>query len=1517
MEPLAIVGMAARFPGADTLEQYWDNLCRGVESITFFSDEELAAAGVAPELIHNPRFVRARGVMQGAELFDHVFFGLSPREARHIEPQHRVFLESAWEALERAGYAPSAQPLNVGVYAGASMNTYLLETALDNPEALLEAGGFQVLLGHDKDFVATRVSYKLNLRGPALTVQTACSTSLVAVTLACQSLTSHQCDMALAGGVSIIAPRVSGYMYEAGMILSPDGHCRAFDARAKGTVLGEGVGVVVLKRLNDALADGDHIHAVLRAAALNNDGSLKVGYTAPSVDGQAEVIARAHAMADVDPETITYVETHGTGTELGDPIEIAGLTKAFRMRTQERGFCAIGSVKTNIGHLDAAAGVAGLIKTVLALEHHTLPPSLHFVEPNAAIDFGATPFYVNTKAVEWRTAGDAPRRAGVSSFGIGGTNAHAVLEEAPQACPGEPSRPVQILTLSAKSESALERASGELAAHLSAHSDVDCADVAFTLHRGRPCFPHRRFVVADGTAQAAAALARKDASSVFSAIESESNRPVVFLFPGQGSQYVGMGRGLYETEPGFREPVDLCSELLTRHLGMDLRRILYPATAGLEEAQARLATTAITQPALFVIEYALSQLLMEWGLRPRAMLGHSIGEYVAACLAGVLSLEHALALVARRGRLMEIPGGAMLVVPIAARELALRLPTGLSIAAVNGPELCAVSGPAMDIEAFKERLEQEGIPAQPIRAASAFHSAMMDPVLGAFTDAARAVPLASPAIPYLSNVSGTWITAEEATDPGYWARHIRRTVRFWEGLQEVTREGDPILLEVGPGHTLSSLARQIPRPARSVRVFSTVRHPRDEQSDATVLQLTLGRLWLAGAAIDWAAYHARERRRRVPLPTYPFERQRHWFPPGPKRPPAPVRIDQLARRTDPAAWLYAPSWYRSRGRAPAESLAGNWLIFSDESALATALALRLRSSAARTLIVKEGAAYSPSSGGVIVVNPRERSDYDRLVAELKAANAFPLRVLHLWSMAPDASAFGGIGEAADADQVRGFFSLFFLSQALNEQRVREDVIIGVVVNSLYDVVGDVVLQPARATALGPAMAIPRECPNISCRMIDVIAPANAPGIEQVAEQLVGELEQPAEMSIVAYRGKHRWVQHVEPVQLPRPHRGELLRSRGVYLITGGLGGIGLVLARRLAERVRARLVLTARGALPRREEWNSLLERSAEGDATATRIRAVLALEEAGAEVMVLSADVAEPADMQRVVRQVCERFGAINGVIHAAGVVEPGIIQLKTPEVAQRVIRAKLAGTNVLWRAVPEDALDFVFLCSSISAIVSGPGLADYRAANAFLDAFAHSQAGQSRTRIVSVNWDTWSQVGMAVISGDPNDLRNGIRPEEGAELFEQILESDLTQVIVSTRDLPQFIALAAQEQGSANEEVPHPNTDAPSESAAGSQTRAGLSSEFVPPATEYERSVAQIWQKLLGIEAIGLHDNFFEAGGHSLLATRLMSRLYERFGIDVPLRTVFEAPTVGAFAERVERLVATAGAEREEIEL
>jgi acyl transferase domain-containing protein/thioesterase domain-containing protein len=876
---IAIIGMAGRFPGAKSIDAFWNNLRDGVESVTFFTDEQLKASGVDPEALNNPNYVKARPVLKDVELFDAAFFGFSPREAGAIDPQHRLFLECVWEAIETAGYDAESYKGAISLYGGVSMSSYLVNNLYANPEALALAGEYPSFLSNFPDSLTTRIAYKLNLKGACYTVQTFCSTSLVAVHMACQSLLNFECDMAVAGGVTVFVPQNAGYWYQEGLIVSPDGHCRPFDAKAQGTVFGNGLGAVVLKRLEDALTDGDHIDAAIMGSATNNDGSLKVSYTAPSVAGQAEVIVEALADADVEPETINYVETHGTGTALGDPTEVTALTRAFRSRTQKKGFCAIGSVKSNIGHLDAAGGVAGLIKAVLALKHTEIPPSLHFEKPNPNIDFENSPFYVNSRLSEWKSDG-TPRRAGVSAFGVGGTNAHVIVEEAPVLESSSASRPHQLLVLSAKTSSALETATKNLIAYFKEYPEVKLPDVTYTLQVGRKAFSHRRMIVCQNIDDAVLTLEAADPKRVFTVYQEKRNPPIVFMFSGQGAQYVNMGLELYRTESPFQEQIDRCSDILKPHLGLDLRDILYPAEENVEEAAQKLKQTFITQPALFVIEYALAKLWMSWGVHPEALVGHSIGEYVAACLAGVFSLEDALSLVATRGRLIqELPRGSMLAVFLSEKQIRPFLSENVSLAAVNGPSICAVSGDKEAIKDLEEQLSKKNVDCRHLHTSHAFHSKMVEPILDAFAEQVKQVRLNPPQIPFLSNVIGTWITSDEAMDPSYWARHLRQTVRFSDCIQELLKEPNRVLLELGPGQTLSTLARQHSNRPKEQTVLSSIRHPKEEKSDVAFILNTLGRLWLAGIEVNWSGFYKDERRYRLPLPTYPFERQRYWVEP--------------------------------------------------------------------------------------------------------------------------------------------------------------------------------------------------------------------------------------------------------------------------------------------------------------------------------------------------------------------------------------------------------------------------------------------------------------------------------------------------------------------------------------------------------------------------------------------------------------------------------------------------------------
>ncbi len=1487
---IAIVGMTGRFPGAKSIEALWLNLKNGVESITFFSDKELDGLGVSRDLLDNPDYIKAKGIIGDIDLFDAQFFGLNPREVELMDPQHRQLLECCWEALERAGYSPETYKGRVGVYAGESMNTYLITNLLSHMKLVASLDTLQASLGNDKDPLTSRISYKLNLKGPCITIQSASSTSLVAVHVACQSLLNQECDMALAGGVSIHLPEKSGYMFHEGAITSRHGHCRAFDAQADGFVPGNGVGVVVLKRLSDALADGDNIYAVIKGSVCNNDGSEKVSFMAPSVEGQVELYTMAHAIADVAPETIGYIECHGTGTALGDPIEIESLTQAFRAGTDKKRACAIGSLKTNIGHLDTAAGVCGLIKAVLSLHHKMIPASLHFTSPNPQIDFENSPFFVNTVNREWETNG-TPRRAGVTSLGMGGTNAHVILEEAPAMPSSGESRPWQLLLLSAKSDSALETQTTQLASFLQQHVDVRLADVAYTLQCGRKRFNHRRMLLCENNEETTAALETLDPSRVFTANENSGDRSVVFMFTGQGAQHVNMGKGLYETESVFRAEVDRCSEILESNLGFDIRTILYPAHESIEPMTERLRQTDVAQPALFVIEYALAALWMKWGIRPQAMIGHSLGEYVAACLAGVLTLEDALALVAARGRLMQqMPPGSMLAVPLPETDVLPLLGSDLSLAGANHPSLCVVSGPENAITRLEEKVAAKGLSCRRLHTSHAFHSQMMDPILASFTDHVSKVTLNAPKLPFISNVTGTWIRAEQATDPAYWTRQLRHAVRFADGLSELLKAPRRILLEVGPGNNLSTLAKQHPSRTSSQVVISSLRHQKERQSDEAYLLMNLGKLWLAGADIDWMAFYEREQRHRVLLPTYPFERRRYWV--------EPVKGDahrqkSIGGKLKIDEWFHTPLWKQSRFAKTLETrhIGSNpptWLIFSDALGLGSGLATRLKAEGHDVVTVSAGKQFREIARDQFEINPSESRDYESLLRAMKRDAGM---VVHLWSVTDSREGNGFDRECL----AYGFYSLLSLVQAVGKHSTATSLRIWAVTDQMQEVTGEEALRPEKATILGACRVIPREYPNISCHSLDVVVTLSTMG--SLIDQMIQELLHPSTDPVIALRGRTRWVQGYEQIALDSGDGAiSRLREGGVYLITGGLGGIGLEIAAYLARTVKARLALIGRSPFPERDLWEKRRADHGEQDAVGQQIRRLLSLEEMGAQVFVLSADVSNLDQMHLVKTRVHERFGAINGIIHAAGVPGSGIIQTKALPTAESVLAPKVLGTFNLTDVFKGDHLDFMLLCSSLTAVLGEIGQADYAAANAFLDAFASFNTSSNSIQTVSVNWDAWQTVGMAVNTPVPlelkewrqEQLRKGILPAEGIDAFARILQSSLPQVLVSTQDL---VSRMEQKGTSVSVEEPLISHDL--------HPRPVLSNAYAPPAGDCEKAIAKIWQEMLGIDQVGLHDNFFDLGGNSLIALRIIGRIKSELNASVSDVGLFEAPTVSSLAK------------------
>jgi phthiocerol/phenolphthiocerol synthesis type-I polyketide synthase E len=1369
LEPIAIIGMAARVPGARDLTEFWRNLLDGKESVTQFSREEQLARGASESDLDDPSWVPAAPVLEHYDYFDAGLFGMTAHEAALTDPQHKVFLEVAHSALEDSGYDPARCAGQTGVYAGSGANTYHWYNLATNPKVWeMEHGGLTLAVGNSPSYLSTTLSYKFDLRGPSMTVHTACSTSLVAIHLACEALRNGECDLALAGGVSIELPHGVGYAGSDGF-LSADGHCRPFDAGATGTLWGSGAGVVVLKRLSAALEDGDTIRSVILGNAVNNDGAGKVGFSAPSVAGQAEVVAQALDAAGIDPRTIGYVEAHGTGTALGDPIEVTALSSVYGQETADRGWCGIGSVKSNIGHLSQAAGVIGVIKSTLALENGLIPPTINYEEANPAIDFERTPFHVVTSVSKWDSYG-SPRRAGVSSFGIGGTNAHLILQEPPRPVrPPAPARTHHLLRLSAATPEALRESGKRLAAHLG-NATADLAGVAYTLGAGRAQRVHRGFVVAGDPADAAKALRDKKRLRTG---EADGKPSVAFLFSGQGAQYPGMGAQLYQSVPAFAAALDQCAGLLQPELGADLRDIMFLTGP---EAEERLRQTRFTQPALFALEYSLAQAWASWGIRPAAMIGHSIGEYVAATLAGVFSLESALRVVAARGRLMQdLPAGAMLALQLDESAAATQLPPGISIATVNGPGTCVVAGPAEAIADFAAELKANGVGSRQLRTSHAFHSAAMDPILPAFTELVASAGLNRPRQPFISNVTGDWITPQQAADPRYWAAHLRQPVRFGDGLAVLlngpaVQKGPAglsgpaglngrarhLLVECGPGRQLAGLARL--QTGKAMAPLHSLPGPGERDGDLETILAAAGQLWVAGCPLDPENLDGPAH--RVPLPAYPYERRRHWIDPPGETAARAATAPKRAKELELAEWFAVPVWQQIAPE-PATPLDGHCVVFT-AGARGDAIAAQLRQAGAE----------------VTEVRPDSLTSYESLVRQEET------HFIHAWTLDPSPAlahaepspvsadaelpdladpessparagteslptladselllekrssiATMASGEAAQAQEL-GYFSALALVQAIAAADATTQTRLTLLSHGTEDVLGGDLTSPEFATLAGLARVIPLELPGLVVRRIDL--DDRVPAASAVSEiSLIGSAH-----AEVALRGNRRWVKAFEQLQLP-PAEPAVLRQGGRYLITGGLGGIGITLAEDLGTRLAAKLVLIGRSALPAHPEQGRD-RRAAE---------AISRIEAAGGEVLVLAADVTSPQALEEVKTAAVARFGGIDGIIHAAGLAGGAMAEVADPAVSRRVFAPKIEGTLALHRAFGDLPLDFVALCSSVTGIAGGLGQADYCAANAFLDAYARS--GLWGAPVISMNWGGWLEVGMAAETAAPAALR------------------------------------------------------------------------------------------------------------------------------------------------------------------
>ncbi|MEB2359020.1 SDR family NAD(P)-dependent oxidoreductase [Bacillus pumilus] len=1458
---VAVVGMACRFPGAKNIHHFWDNLANGRESITFFSKEELLEAGVEKEALDHEQYVRAKGAVDQHDHFDADFFGYSHREAEVMDPQIRMFHEVAWASLEDAGYNPETYQEPIGLFGAASANLYwqaasmLMRTNHSSEQ-------FAAVQLTDKDFMNTKVSYKLNLKGPSVAVDTACSSSLTAIHMAARALITGECKMALAGGVTITTPHKKGYMYQEGMIMSPDGHCRAFDEQAEGTVGGEGCGVVVLKSLKQALKDKDHIYGVIKGSAYNNDGGRKVGYTAPSIEGQSEVIKKALNISRVEAESISYIEAHGTGTTLGDPVEIESLKKAFQ--TDKKQFCAIGSVKTNIGHLDSAAGVAGFIKTTLSLYHQMLPPSLHYKKPNPKIDFESSPFYVNTTPVPW-TKTEQPLRAGVSSFGVGGTNVHLIMEEAPAADKPSVERDHELMVISARSKQAVQKSAEQMTSYLKDQKRVTLSEAAFTLQEGRKHFPYRQAFLAgpDRTFQSAGQPQK-----------AFQQPAVVWMFSGQGAQYVNMGKDLYEKDPEFKQMLQKCFAIILSLSGVEIENVLYPTTE--EEfikAEQLIQQTSYTQIILFSFEYALASKLMGLGIRPHYFIGHSIGEITAACVAGIIHLEDAIRIVLKRGSLMQkMPRGEMAGVSLSAEEIEHDLPEGVELSAVNSSQLSVVSGPSERLQIYLEQAEKRGASVQTLKTSHAFHTSMMAEASEQFKHVLSEITYQQGEIPILSNVTGNWLTNEQASSPNYWASHIRQPVLFSQGLETLLGLGEVVFIEVGPGHTLTQFVkRHEDYDVNKAAAVSLVRHPKEQAADDEYMKKAIGKLWSFGVEPNWSAVRKEKAPYRVSLPTYPFE---HQIFPSPQ-----FKADQLMTAIAPSEkgekfsadfedWFYIPVWERSAPVLKEQHHQGKRILVFEKSGH---IGDYLKERHAEVVSVCQSDHTIKENDQLMKADVHMLSHLEWVMAELHQSGFIPEEIIWMHDELTE-----------DTGDQPNYLSVLDLVRLISQHH-NTTIRLHLVTNQAHDVIGMEKVNPLQATCTGLALTIPQEYQHIACQHVDLCQETKA----DWPLFLSYEVAMHDQEALVAYRGNSRWVRKASSTPLSKEESStQPFRTHGVYLLTGGMGGIGFTLAQHLAETYQAKLVFLSRSQIRERSAWHELSD--ADGKEAET-VKKLMTLEELGADVLTVHGDVSDKDAVQKAVQLAHTTFGDLHGVIHAAGEADGKIIQARTADDEIRMCQAKINGTYVLDEALKNETLDFVLLCSSLVSFLGAAGQVAYAASNAFMDSFAHAKRQEGKP-VISLNWDRWEKVGMAhdsALAAKVNDMmaleeQAGISPEEGIKAFQEVLRLDYPQILVSVRDM--------------GERIKHRLTPMQEEKESSQQISQVIDDRL-------EVSLSDALSSFFPHEP-DMNENFFEMGATSLDLLQMSGHIKSIYGIEVPVVMMYSHPTIASLAAELKKI-------------
>jgi len=1520
---IAVVGLAGRFPGAPNIDAFWNNLVNGVESVREFSEEELIAAGVSAADYLSENYVARGTVLEDAYDFEPEFFGVTRSDAQIVSPQIRMFMKTAWETLEVAGYPIEPADHRIGVFAGCGNPNYLAAE-----RHVPEAQRLQRLIGNGADFLATRTAYALGLTGPAIGIQTACSTSLVAVAHAVNAIRSGQCEMAIAGGSSCSWPMGEGYQHGAGLIYSADGHCRTFDHRASGTIFSQASGAVLLRPLQDAINAGDTIHAVIKGVGVNNDGARKGGYAAPSIQGQCDVIQAALDDAQISAEQIGLMEAHGTATKIGDPIEVSGLKQAWQRDTQEKQFCAIGSVKANVGHADAAAGIVGLLKVILSLKHKMIPPLVNYETPNPEIVFPDTPFYVNTEAIEWKSD-QSTRFAAISSFGMGGTNAHLVVAEgqcssvagacdiAPQVTESkdgvdavaETTSALQLIPFSARTSESLQDL---LKRWNQPNSSVNAnfRDIAFTLQSGRKHFARRAFAIANDNQQLNTAIAATVADDPALAESSGSQRlflgnskaikrKIVFLFTGQGAQYANMARDLYEREPVFRKALDECDAEL-KIVGDGLLNWLFATAPACDINQ-----TQYAQVALFSVSYAQAKLWQSWGVSPDAMIGHSIGEYAAATIAGVISLKDALAIVAKRGQLMQsMPPGSMLAVMHHDRDIQtlLQQSDSLDLAVVNSRSVAVVAGPDKAIDRFATMLDSQDVKSKKLHTSHAFHSSMMEPMLDPFVQAFSGVQLSEAKIPYLSNVSGTWITKTQATDPNYYAQQIRSTVKFAENLETLmASEDDYLFIELGPGTTLTQISKTQFSGGSHAAVATL---PGPKQADVDSRRFTweaLGRCWTEGLEVDWNRLRPETttRPRRVVLPTYCFNEQTYR-----------AEKEHIGSRPDEAVsgpWYNVPGWkqdhladhlanpQQNADRSQpnrATQQANRWLVLTSSGLTADAIKGILSGTVENleviSVVIADG--YKKRSDNEYSVRPDQFEDYQQLMQDIQADKTL-VGVIHGWTLS-DSSAANSDSGSSDFwnQQQKSTLSLAWLSKAIGEVVVDHAVSLNILTQGVADIDPAAKPQPANHCFLGAAAVIQKEYRTIHTKVVDMGGDVSSALTQTMLNKLlVSQVHEP----LLALDRGNWWKQNYDRVSLAADTTA-LIQNGSTIVCTGGLGGLARNMTLQLASQFEnLKVVLLARNVLPPEDQWDQILAEPVETQSVSElqqRIEDYRQLKSL-CDVSVIKCDVSDRQQLVAALKQCNDRFGKIDLLLHTAGVLNDGIVATKTWEQLEPVLAAKSLAADVCCQYIRQtpDAIRSLVFFSSIASDIGLFGQFAYSAANNYLDGLCHQMKHESasNTRTLSVNWPAFRDVGMAVrsqvdLSVDAALQReiteNSFTVAEGTEALIGIVNNPThTRVVLSKQSFSSRLQVALEDGRSVT---------------LGSQVETGAAS-MGDGAVNVNDLMLEIWRQQFGNDQLTLDDDYFELGGDSLMAVGMIAQVEKAFGKMVPISHLINSPT------------------------